>query len=270
MNGGVSANVRSPAAFSNLPAASANFSAPRSNGSNVTAKTVGIWENTLKNKTSTLKNAFGVCVLIAVISLTAVLAFAKYELKDVPLVLLLLMSLISTIPYIEVAVPEKNSLQRKHVTVDNWRQRLGTNDKYTILSSSLHFLQPMYAMFCVLSFILFAVHKIFGSSYVTHKFVLLILVIQLPFNPLAGFNPFATFMIRQHTAKHITQENLSTYLRNNTTNNQKKRINAFGTRIPLTAFSPEASTTSTSTNANSRRLASLGQPEPAVAQVPLR
>ncbi len=217
-------------------------------------KTVEIWENSLLSKTASLQNAFGICLIVALMVFAAVLAFGKYELKDGLLVVLLILSVVSTFPHVEVAVPVKNSFVGKHVTMQNWRNTLQKNEKFTILSSNLHFLQPMFSMLCILSFVLFGVHKILGKSYVTYNFVLLILTLQVPFNPLFGLNPFASFLIRQRISKHVTQTNISEYLRSTRVNNasQARPESIARLRDPLTTMTSKSASPSLSREATMR------------------
>ncbi len=172
-------------------------------------KSVSIWANTLENKTNSLRNGFGVTFVIGMFSLVFVLALSKYNSSDIIPVLLLMYSLIGSVPYIEVATSknESNILFQRRLTIVNYKNELKRGN-FDILSSNTHFLQPMFPMLTSVSFLLFAVYKIAGEEYVTYNTVLFFLIMQIPFNHALGLNPLGAFISRQSVSKHVTQQNL--------------------------------------------------------------
>ena len=171
---------------------------------------VNMWLNTLEKRTRTMKNAFGVCVVVALLCLTAVLAFATYEMKDVLIVILLLLTLVASVPVVEVATPKKNAIFSRKLTLNNWQQKIAAGN-YDILSSNLHFMQPVFPILSVMSFLLFAASKF--TTKVEHHTVLLILILQIPLNPMLGLNPLGMYLMRSAKSRFVAQSDLIEYQR---------------------------------------------------------
>ena len=172
---------------------------------------VNMWLNTLEKRTHTMKNALGVCVVVALLCLTAVLAFATYEMKDVLIVILLLLTLVASVPVVEVATPKKNAIFSRKLTLNNWQQKIAAGGNYDILSSNLHFIQPVFPILSVMSFLLFAASKF--TTKVEHDTVLLILILQIPLNPMLGLNPLGMYLMRSAKSRFIAQSDLIEYQR---------------------------------------------------------
>lgn len=173
------------------------------------------WINTLENKTDMLRSSFGVTAIFGFMCLLMVLALAKYNFSDILIVSLLVYSLIGCVPYIEVAtIKNNNTFSADHLTIYNWRKGIQKNTKYNILSSNIHFLHPIFPVITILSFLLFTIHKIFGDKIVNVNTVILVLIIQIPFNNFLGLNPLGVFLTRQTKSKFINQNNLKTFLFN--------------------------------------------------------
>jgi len=172
---------------------------------------VNMWLNTLDKRTLTMKNALGVCVVVALLCLTAVLAFATYEMKDVLIVSLLLLTLVASVPVVEVATPKKNAIFSKKLTLNNWQERIAAGGNYDILSSNLHFIQPVFPILSVMSCLLFAASKF--TTKVEHDTVLLVLILQVPLNPMLGLNPLGMYLMRSAKSRFIAQSDLIEYQR---------------------------------------------------------
>lgn len=176
-------------------------------------KRINMWSNTLKNKSDTLRDVSGFTLVIAMIVFTSVYAFSEYTFKDIPIMLLLVYSLIGCKPYIEVAqVKNDDSFFTKRLTVSNWKEEIKKNGEYNILSSNLNILSSVFPVVTVTSLVLFFAYKIFGENYVNSNTILLILIIQTPFNTALGLNPLGLSIMRQNVSKHITQNDLKKYL----------------------------------------------------------
>lgn len=180
---------------------------------NVSTK-VNLWENTLKNKESSLSNLFNLNILFAFIVFGSVFLMSKFTDRDGLIVTLLVLNIIGCYPYIEVAqVQSSNSLFARGVSTSSWRAAFkNTNDRYNVLSSNVHINQTVFPILTFMSCFLFLVHKVFGDEYVTFNTVVIIQLIQLPFNSFLGMNPLGIYMTRQNVSKHITQNELRRHL----------------------------------------------------------
>jgi hypothetical protein len=185
-------------------------------------KRINLWSNTLKNKSDSLRYIFGITTVVAMVVFTSVLAFSEYTLKDVTIVLLLLYSLIGCVPYIEVAqVKNDDSFFTKRLTFLNWKEEIRKNGEYNILSSNLNILNSVFPVVTITCFILFFAYKIFGENYVNSNTILIILLVQTPFNTALGLNPLGVSIMRQNISKHVTQNDLKKYLG---VNNKKSNL----------------------------------------------
>lgn len=195
-------------------------------------KRVNLWHNTLKNKQESLQRALGITVVVAIVACFGVLAFAdEYDpIKDGFMGLLLAYSVVGCIPHIEVAqVKDDTSLFQKRLTLENWEQTVGRanhnrgGDEYDVFSSNIHVLQGMFPVMTTLSFLLYLVHKVAGEQYVTYNTVLLMLLMQVPFNNFLGLNPLGKFLTRQEISRHVTQSDLKKFVnRKNNASNRRK------------------------------------------------
>ena len=176
-------------------------------------KRINVWSNTLQNKADSLRNFFGVTIVLSLIVFTSVIAFSKYTIKDITIVLLLLYSVIGCVPYIEVAqVKNDDSFFTKRLTVLNWKNEIRKNGDYNVLSSNLNILNSVFPVVTVICLVMFFVYKIFGEDYVNFNTILILLLIQTPFNPALGLNPLGVSLMRQNISKHVTQNDLKKYL----------------------------------------------------------
>lgn len=176
-------------------------------------KRINIWSNTLQNKSDSLRNFFGVALVLSLIVFTSIIAFSEYTMKDITIVLLLMYSVVGCVPYIEVAqVKNDDSFFTKRLTVLNWKDEIRKNGSYNVLSSNLNILNAVFPVITILCLIMFFVHKIFGEDYVNFNTVLIILLIQMPFNTALGLNPLGVSVMRQNISKHVTQNDLKKYL----------------------------------------------------------
>ena len=194
-----------------------NF-APQSN------RTVNQWVNTLESRASQLQSASGAAIVVTGIILAAVLAFGTYEMDDIPIVALLILSVISTVPVVEVArMRDSTGLFSRRLTMDTWRQGIMGPQKYDVLSSGMTFMQPAYAVTSILSAVLFATYKLGGERYLTRHALLVILLLQLPFNPIFGWNPLAMSMLQGKVSKFVQQSDLRNYMMQSRSNNVNRR-----------------------------------------------
>jgi hypothetical protein len=160
------------------------------------------------------------------IILAAVLAFGTYEMDDIPIVALLILSVISTVPVVEVArLRDSVGLFRRRLTMDTWRQGIVGPEKYDVLSSGMTFMQPAYAVACIISAVLFATYKLGGDRYLTRHALLIILLLQLPLNPIFGWNPLAMSMLQGKVSKFVQQSDLRNYMMQSRSNNLNRRQN---------------------------------------------
>ena len=174
-----------------------------------------MWSNTLNNKYNELHYTFGVTLVIACIVLPSIFAFAEYSMKDLAVVVLLLYSLLGCVPYIEVAqVKNEDSFFTKRLTVLNWKTEIKKNGEYNVLSSNIGVLNAVFPVVTIISFLLFFANKILGEAYVNSNTVLMILLIQTPFNSAFGLNPLGVAITRQNISKHVTQDDLKEFLGN--------------------------------------------------------
>ena len=176
-------------------------------------KRINIWSNTLQNKSDSLRNFFGVALVLSLIVFTSVIAFSEYTMKDISIILLLLYSVIGCVPYIEVAqVKNDDSFFTKRLTVLNWKDEIRKDGNYNVLSSNLLVLHAVFPLVTILCLFMFLVHKIFGETYVHFNTILILLLIQTPFNTALGLNPLGVSVIRQNISKHVTQNDLKRYI----------------------------------------------------------
>lgn len=230
----------------------ANAGAANAGASNAQApahhnlRSVQTWANTLTSKRRRLRSTFGIACVVAVVSLACVLALSKIVRRDLVLLALLALTLVAAVPYIEVAVPAGgrrssssatssgaeaagasappirssfyNRLRRKParraavVTDLQWQAGLGGRERLDVLSSRAHFLQPMLPIFSMIGFVMFGLYKCAGEQVVTYHTVLLLLLVQLPFNPLLGYNPLGKYLLRQPVSRTVTQQNVRRFL----------------------------------------------------------
>ena len=181
-------------------------------------KRIKLWSNTLQNKSDSLRYTFGVTLVLSLMIFTAVIAFSEYNMKDLTIVMLLIYSVIGCVPFIEVAqVKNDDSFFTKRLTILNWKNEIRKNGTYNILSSNLNILNSVFPVVTILCLVLFFVNKIFGDAYVNFNTILIILLIQTPFNTALGLNPLGVAVMRQNVSKHITQDDLKKYLGKNKT-----------------------------------------------------
>lgn len=215
-------------------------------------KRINIWSNTLQNKADSLRNFFGVALVLSLIVFTSVIAFSEYTMKDILLILLLLYSVIGCVPYIEVAqVKNDDSFFTKRLTILNWRNEIRKNGDYNVLSSNLHILNGVFPTVTVICLLMFFVHKIFGKDYVKFNTILIILLIQTPFNPALGLNPLGVSVMRQNISKHLTQNDLKKYLgKINSVNLSSISIRKMNRATPIVNINGMKKNTSSITRSN--------------------
>lgn len=172
--------------------------------------TLNYWYSDIDYKHQSLTNIFGACLVWAAISSMFILAFGSFTLEDIAFVPLLLLTLVSAFPYVEVAVKANSSSASPRVlTATSYKKHiLNRSSKYTIITSRLGVFQPIYAALCVISFLLLSINKILGEEMISKKTVAAILIIQIPFNPLLGFNPIAVRLLRMPESRFVTQSNI--------------------------------------------------------------
>lgn len=174
-----------------------------------------MWSNTLNNKDDELTRTYGFTIVLSVLVFASVVAFSEYFVKDVPIVILLVISVLGCSPYIEIAQVKNNaSFFKKRLTLSNWKYEIKSGE-YDVLSSNLNLLNVIFPVTTTLCLVLFFVHKIFGDEYVNFNTILILLLIQIPFNTFFGWNPLATTIMRQHVSKHVSQADLQKYLAKN-------------------------------------------------------
>ena len=198
-------------------------------------KRINIWSNTLQNKADSLRNVFGIILVLSFIVFTSVFAFSKYNMKDISLVLLIMYNILGCVPYIEVAqIKNDDSFFTKRLTVLNWKNEIRKDGDYNVLSSNLSILNAVFPIVTVLCLIMFFVHKIFGEDYVHFNTILIFLLIQTPFNTALGLNPLGLSIMRQNISKHVTQNDLKKYLgKNNSSKFNSVSIKKTNTGTPL-------------------------------------
>lgn len=227
-------------------------------------KRIRIWQNTLNNKQKVLQNIFGIILVMAFLVFIAVFTFSSYKVKDAMLVSLIFYSVIGCYPYIEVAKLKNdgNSFFPRRLTISNWKNEIKKNEKYDILSSNTHILNSVFPVLAILSIIMFFIYKIFGEDYVTYKTVLILLLIQVPFNSVFGLNPLGVSLARQSVSKHISQNDLKRYLNRNSSLSNKQGAVLNNRSIPKTysiAAKPELTTRNQVSSAGSKPTLNLPQ-----------
>ena len=176
------------------------------------------WKSNINYKTKSLGNLFGVCVVFASVVSMFVLAFGSVSIADIAFIPLLVLTIVAAFPYIEVAIRVDTDKTRPHaLTSKTYKNGMQTNTRYTILSSRLAMMQPVYAFLCIGSFLMFSIHKILGNNYIHKKVIVALLLMQIPLNPLLGFNPIATRLIRTSESRFIRQENVHRSIQSNMT-----------------------------------------------------
>jgi len=172
--------------------------------------TLNYWYSNVDYKQRSLTDIFGVCLVFATISSMFIVAFGTLTLEDVAFVPLLLLTLVAAFPYVEVAVKANSSSTSPRVlTAASYKKHIfSRSSKYTILTSRLGVFQPMYAAFCIISFLLISINKILGEEMISKKTVAGFLIMQVPFNPLFGFNPIPVRLMRMPESRFVTQNNI--------------------------------------------------------------
>lgn len=192
-------------------------------------KHINSWISNLEQKTRILNRSFLITITFGIVCMLVIVLFSRFELTDILILILLLISIWGCSPYIEVATRKnKNSFFASRLTFGNWKNELVKKGQYNILSSNIHFMQPFFPIMSVLSFLLFTIHKVIGSDFVSLNTVVLLLLIQIPFNNMGGFNPIGIALTRQRKSQHVTQDELKSFLKNNSEN----RLNLNRTRPP--------------------------------------
>lgn len=187
-------------------------------------KRINMWLHMLQEKQEMLRSSCVVCVIFACLVLFSVLVFSAYKMQDILLIGLLTYSLVATIPYIQLGIAkDKGTIFKTKMSNIDWSDKLYTGE-FNVLSPSLNFLQPIYAMLCLLSFTLYLCHKNLGDDYVTYDLMLIFLIIQMPFNPVLGLNPLGSYLIRGKKSKFVTQDDLKLFLNPLPNNKLRKDI----------------------------------------------
>ena len=172
--------------------------------------TVNYWHSNVDYKQSALTTLFGYCAVLAAVAFMFVIAFGNLALDDIALLPLILLTLVAAFPYVPVATRNADSAAPRVLTARTYREQLkNASPPYKILSSRLAVMQPIYAAMCVMSLLLVAAYKILGEKIVGKKLVIAALVIQVPFNPLVGFNPLATMLLGIPESKFVTHANIT-------------------------------------------------------------
>ena len=244
--------------------------------------TVNYWYSNVDYKQRSLTNIFGACLVCATISSMFILAFGTFTIEDVAFVPLLLLTLVAAFPYVEVAVKANSSNTSPPVlTAASYKKHIfNRSSKYTILTSRLGVFQPIYAAFCMISFLLISVNKILGEEMINKKTVVGFLILQVPFNPLLGFNPIPVHLMRMPESRFVTQNSIFQSLESYEHKNNKfspdvtreqnimhtskrfqltnKLIQGAQNTKPVTSIEPSKNgKTSTSRNRNERLLSML-------------
>ena len=204
--------------------------------------TLNYWYSNVDYKQRSLTNIFGACLVCATISSMLILAFGTITLEDVAFVPLLLLTLVAAFPYVEVAIKTNSSSTSPRVlTAASYKKHIfNRSSKYIILTSRLGVFQPIYAAFCVISFLLISINKILGEDMISKKTVAGFLIIQVPFNPLLGFNPIPVRLMRMPESRFVTQNSIFQSLTSYETNKfspevtREQDIMNTSTRIQLT------------------------------------
>lgn len=172
--------------------------------------TLNYWYSNVDYKQRGLTHIFGVCLVFALISSIFTVAFGSFSLQDTALLPLLLLTLVGAFPYVEVAVKADNaSTSPKVLTASLFKKHLSNrSSKYTILTSRLAMYQPIYAALCVISFAMVSIYLTLGKKFINIKTVIGFLILQVPFNPLCGFNPVVTRLLRMPESRFVTQSNI--------------------------------------------------------------
>lgn len=172
--------------------------------------TVNYWYSNIEYKQQSLSNIFGACLVYAALSSMFILAFGRFTIEDIALVPLLLLTLLAAFPYVEVAVKANSSSTSPRVlTAVSYKKHIfNVSSKYTILTSRLGVFQPIYATLCIISFLLISINKIFGDEMINKKTVVGFLILQVPFNPLLGFNPIPVRLLRMPESRFVTQNSI--------------------------------------------------------------
>ena len=149
-------------------------------------------------------------MVFATLSFMFIIAFGTFSIEDIALIPLLLLTLVAAFPYVEVAVKANASSNSPHIlTAASYKKHIfNRSSKYTLLTSRLGVLQPIYAALCIISFILISINKILGDEMINKKTVVGFLILQVPFNPLLGFNPITVRLLRMPESRFVTQNNI--------------------------------------------------------------
>ena len=204
--------------------------------------TLNYWYSNVDYKQRSLTDIFGACLVCAIISSMFILAFGTFILEDIAFVPLLLLTLVAAFHYVEVAVKANSSSTSPRVlTAASYKKHIfNRSSKYTILTSRLGVFQPIYGAFCVISFLLVSINKILGEEMINKKTVVGFLIIQVPFNPLLGFNPIPVRLMRMPESRFVTQNSIFQSLSDYETNKfspevtPQQDIMNTSTRIQLT------------------------------------
>lgn len=169
------------------------------------------WERTLNNKTEQLRNSLGFTFVYSSLIFLAVYAVFEYKISDIPLIILLCISVISCIPYVPVARKKNNSsMFPDQLTIQNWRNEL-KHDKYDMLNTSLSFLQPVYPLITFINFSLFLAYKI-DDTYISYDMMVFMLSAQVFFNPLFGYNPIGRLVVDMKVNSNIDQKDVLNFI----------------------------------------------------------
>lgn len=173
--------------------------------------TLDYWNSNINYKQRILTHMFGACLVCATISCMLILTFGTLTMDDIALIPLLLLTLLAAFPYVEVAVKTNTSSITPNVlTVTSYKKHIyNKSSKYTILTSRLGVFQPIYAALCIISFLLVCINKVLGDDMINKKTVAGLLILQVPFNPLLGFNPIPVRLLRMPESRFVTQNTIS-------------------------------------------------------------
>ena len=161
------------------------------------------WIANVNRKQRMQLRAFILCIILFITTVVALAALRRLNSEDLVILPLLFSSIIATFPYISVAHAGGGIFKHGIITATGMRNNLAMAQNHVLLSSAMHVLQPVYVALSIVNMILYIAHKV--DVQIVHKnFIIMLLAVQTPFNPVAGYNPIGRMLLTMPPSKRVT------------------------------------------------------------------
>lgn len=171
-------------------------------------RAASLWTSNVETKRAHLRLGFYACIVVAVVAYVIAGALGKLDVHDVNIGFFIFMSIVGAYPRIEIAERVRADVNGPaHVLFGEWKTL--QTDGYAMLSSRMHFMQPVLTVLSIANSVLFLAYKIAGPEVVSRSMLVSVLIAQVPLNPMLGLNPIGTWMTRLARSRNVTSAEIA-------------------------------------------------------------